>query len=97
MNNAFLMIRIVGLSNAIKIFDTVVKNTYVEIAKILPEMGDGALNIILQGSISQIREAEILVKDIFESRDMEFQVSVITNFDFTIINKDENEVQFNKK
>jgi hypothetical protein len=96
MDNALITVRVVGLANVIKIIDIIVKNTYVEIEKVLPDMGGGALNIILRGTIGQIKEAEMLIGDFFTSKKIEYQASVITNFDFSIVNKDDKEFQFNK-
>jgi microcompartment protein CcmL/EutN len=96
MNKAVIVIRVMGLSNTIKIFDTVIKNAYVSIVKILPELGGGVLNVFLKGSVGQINEAEFLVREICASRNIEYQISVIPNFDFDIIELDDKEISFQK-
>ncbi|PYG90242.1 hypothetical protein LY28_00122 [Ruminiclostridium sufflavum DSM 19573] len=93
MDNSLIIIRTVGLSNVIKTFDMVIKNTYVELMRILPEMGGGALNIILKGSLGQIEEAEILLRDMFEKKGMNYNLIVIPNFSFDIINLDLQELK----
>lgn len=95
MDNSLIIIRIIGLSNIIKTFDMIIKNTYVELVRILPEMGGGALNVILKGSLGQVREAEILIRDMFERKGLEYKLTVIPNFNFDIIKMDSNELKIN--
>lgn len=97
MDNALIVINTIGLSNVIKTFDMISKNTYVKLVKILPEMGGGALNIILRGSLGQIKEAEILLRDMFEKNGAEYKLLVIPNFEFDIIEMDTKQLKINCK
>ncbi len=97
MDNSLIIIRTVGLSNVIKTFDMIIKNTYVELIKILPEMGGGALNAILKGNLGQLKEAEILLRDIFEKKSIEYSILLIPNFNFDIIKLDTKELKFDHK
>ncbi|MEK4060709.1 MULTISPECIES: BMC domain-containing protein [Paenibacillus] len=95
MNRALATVKVRGLADVIRVCDLIVKNTYVELVKVLHETMGGSLVIIFRGSLGQVREAEALVMEMCILRNIDYELNVIPNFDFDIVALDSKGIEMN--
>jgi microcompartment protein CcmL/EutN len=84
MHSAIGIVKCVGLSNTIKVFDILVKNSRIEFVKVIQDRKKALHNIVIKGSLGQVKAGLETLSTYKEIAQLEYEIMIIPNFKLDI-------------